>query len=64
MRNFIRNFRRDGQAWLCLSPCELILPRGTIRVTPGSRFAHGTSFMGVDLAKLLDEQLRLDDKAA
>ena len=57
MKNFIRHFAREGDgAWLCVEPAELDLPSGRIEVTPGSRFTRGTTFMGVDLAKLLDEQ--------
>jgi hypothetical protein len=32
-------------------------PNGRIQVTPGTAFAPGTTFMGADLAKWLDEQL-------
>jgi len=57
VKNFIRHFARDADgAWLCLEPAELDLPSGRIEVTPGSKFTRGTTFMGVDLAKLLDEQ--------
>jgi hypothetical protein len=38
-----------------MEPATLDLPGGRIHVAPGSRFTLGTSFMGIDLAKLLDE---------
>ena len=56
MRDFIRHFRRESaDAWTCLEPAELALASGRIQVTPGSRFVRGTRFMGVDLARLLEE---------
>ena len=56
MQNFIKGFARDGDgAWLCVEPVELNLPSGRIQVTAGTRFTRGTDFMGVDLARLLDE---------
>lgn len=33
-------------------------PQGRIQITPGSRFMRGTSFMGMELAKLLDDYTR------
>jgi len=38
----------------------LLLPGGRIQVTPGSRFQRGTTFMGIDLAALLDQQYDKD----
>ena len=61
MRLFIKHFRRDGQgAWLCVTPATLDLPSGRIQVSAGSRFTLGTTFMNLDLAKLLDEQYQRD----
>jgi hypothetical protein len=58
MHNFIRKFVREKQgAWACVEPAEFMLPGGRrIQVAPGTRFTLGTTFMGVDLARLLDEQ--------
>jgi hypothetical protein len=36
-------------------------PDGRIQVTPGTSFAAGTIFMGVDVAAWLDEQMRERD---
>ena len=57
MQEFIKHFVRESDgAWTCVAPVELDGPTGRIQVTPGSRFTRGTSFMGVDLARWLDEQ--------
>ncbi len=58
MRDFIESFVRESDGvWVCVEPAELSLPSGRIQVSPGSRFARGTRFMGVDLAQLLDDEL-------
>jgi hypothetical protein len=61
METFIKSFRRhpDG-CWECVSPAEFNGPTGRIQVAKGSRFMPGTSFMGVDLAVLLEKQWNLD----
>jgi hypothetical protein len=54
---FIEKFRREGEGvWLCMEPAEVNLPGGRIQVPAGARLVRGTPFMGVDLARLLDEQ--------
>jgi hypothetical protein len=54
---FIKRFRREGVGvWICIEPAELLLPEGRIQITPGTRFTRGTTFMNVELARLLDEQ--------
>jgi len=59
MQNFIGHFIREGHGvWSCIEPATLDLPSGRIEVTPGSRFTYGTMFMGVDLAKLLEEHFQ------
>ena len=57
MKTFITHFARqpDG-TWICTSPGEFQGPSGPIHVAAGSRFAPGTACMGVDLAKLLEEE--------
>ena len=48
--------REESGCWACVAPAELLLPGGRrIQVTPGTRFTPGTTFMGIDLARLLDE---------
>ena len=57
MQNFIRHFQRLAPGvWACIEPADLMLPQGRIQVAPGTQFTRGTTFMGVDIAKLLDEQ--------
>jgi hypothetical protein len=57
MADFIDCFVRDKfGAWLCIEPAELDLPSGRIQFAPGSKFTRGTSFMGVDVARLLDDE--------
>ena len=57
MENISKYFLRDRHgAWICVERAELHTPSGRIKVTPGSRFMPGTTFLGVDLAKWLDEQ--------
>ena len=57
MHNFIRLFVRVGPGmWTCVRNGDLNGPNGRIQVTLGSTFTRGTSFMGIDLAALLDEE--------
>lgn len=61
MRNFIRHFIRERQGvWACVEPAEINLPQGRVQVTPGTRVTLGFMFMGVELARLLDEQYAKD----
>ena len=56
MQTFYRAFVRnpDG-SWTCVEPATLIHPAGRIQVTEGSCFYPGTSFMGVDVARWLEQ---------
>jgi hypothetical protein len=57
MDDFFQSFRRsETGTWTCLSAVTLRHPMGRIQVTPGTTFAPGTNFMGVDVAAWLDEQ--------
>jgi hypothetical protein len=61
VKDFIKHFVREPDgAWRCVSGGEVYTPHGRIQVTAGSRFAPGTTFMGVDLAKWLEEQYQKD----
>jgi hypothetical protein len=60
VQNFIKHFVRESYGWRCVESATLDLPSGRVQVTPGSVFVRGTSFMNVDLAKLLDEQYEKD----
>ena len=58
MEDFVKHFCRnvDG-SWTCTSSATLSGPNGRIQVAEGSRFYPGTSFMGFDLAKWLDQHV-------
>jgi hypothetical protein len=57
MHRFRTNFVREGEGvWRCSSATTLLLPNGhKIEVAPGTVLTRGTAFMGVELARLLDE---------
>ena len=58
MGEVLKAFRREANGtWVCVAPTTFDGPNGRIQVTPGTAFAPGTTFMGADLAKWLDEQL-------
>ena len=44
----------DG-SWRCIQCTEWVSPLGHIQVNEGTVFTQGTSFMGLDMAKLLDD---------
>jgi hypothetical protein len=50
--------RNEDGSWTCVAPVRIDHPRGRIEVTPGTRVAPNTVFMGVDLAAWLEEQAR------
>lgn len=57
MQECIKNFVRMAPGvWECVKPVELVVLQGRIQVAPRTRLTVGTSFMGVDLAQLLEEQ--------
>jgi len=58
MDNALKAFRREPDGtWVCIEHTTSEGPNERIQVTPGTAFAQGTTFMGADLAKWLDEQL-------
>ena len=56
MQNLRKIFVRelDG-TWVCIEAAELELPSGRIQIAVGTRFTPGKRFMGVDIARLLEE---------
>jgi hypothetical protein len=54
---FRRN--RDG-SWTCVAPVSFEGPIGRIRLSPGSSFAKGALFKGVDIAAFLSVQAALE----
>jgi hypothetical protein len=59
MQKFSRAFKHnpDG-SWTCIAAATLEGPQGRIQVTPGSTFAKGTQFMGIDIAAWLEAQAK------
>ena len=56
MKEFIKHFVREAEGfWICVKPATLTLPQGRVQVAPGTRFTRGSTFMNVELAKLLDD---------
>jgi hypothetical protein len=61
LQKFIRHFVREAPGvWTCVEPANLLLPQGRIQVAAGTRVTPGSKFMGVELARLLEEQYELD----
>src|SRR5688572_218105 len=59
VRYFAKHFDRQADgSWLCTSAAELVTPRGRLHVSAGTRFAPGTSFMGVDIVAWLEAETR------
>jgi hypothetical protein len=56
MNELRKDFQRDHDgAWVCVNATEIVLPSGRIQIAVGTRFTPGTRFMGVDLARLLED---------
>jgi hypothetical protein len=64
VQDFVKHFIRDGIGrWNCVEPAVVDLPVGHIEVAPGTRLVRGTNFMGVDVAKLLDDEYNKEPRA-
>jgi len=56
VQNVSKHFVRDEHgAWTCISTVDLDGPSGRIQVPAGARFAPGTVFMGLDMARWLEK---------
>ena len=63
MHQFIKHFIRESPGvWTCIEPAELLLPQGRVQVAAGMRFTFGSKFMGVELARLLEEHHQQDGR--
>jgi hypothetical protein len=59
VQSFYRSFvREEDGAWRCIATAELQLPGGRIQVAVGTRFTRGARYMGIDVARLLEEYER------
>ena len=57
MDKLIRHFVREAPGvWRCQTDATVTLASGRIQVASGTRVTRGTFFMGIELARLLDEQ--------
>ena len=63
MDKFIKHFRRkDAGIWECFEAATLMLPEGRVQVAAGTVFTKGTSFMGIDMAELLDAEHKKEER--
>jgi hypothetical protein len=55
----VRNafWRNDDGSWICIDPITIEHPAGRVQVSPGTTIRPGVPFMGIDLARWLEEQL-------
>ena len=57
MQDVIKHFARTPAGeWVCVATVELQTPDGRVQVTTGTRFRRGMLFMGLEIARMLDEQ--------
>jgi hypothetical protein len=62
MEKLSETFRRNSDgSWTCIALASLNGPDGRIQVTPGTTFAPGTIFMGVELVAWLDAQAKTEE---
>ena len=53
---FLNRFQRQPQgAWSCTKPIKVDAPSGPVMIDQGASFSPGALFMGLDLAKELDQ---------
>ncbi len=63
MEKLGKAFQRNADgSWTCVQATTLDGPNGRMQVPEGSTYRRGALFMGVELARWLDEQFGLDDK--
>ena len=57
MRQFSIHFEREREGvYRCVSSATFLLPNGhKIEIAPNTVLSRGTSFMGIDLAEMLEE---------
>jgi len=65
MDKFIKHFTRESPGvWRCESYATVQLKGGRIEVAPGTRLTRDSLFMGIELARLLDEEFAKEGPAA
>ncbi len=56
MFDFMHAFRRNADgSWTCVEPITLVQPSGPVQFTQGATFRPESMFMGIKVAKFLDE---------
>jgi hypothetical protein len=59
MQTFIKHFIRLGPGtWTCVEYGEYRSPKGRIQITPGKILTKGRSYMGLDLAAILEQEFK------
>ena len=62
MEDITRYFVRIGPGkWTCVRSADLAGPNGRIQVAIGSTFTIGQRFMGIDVARWLEEEPRREE---
>lgn len=57
MPDFYRAFtRNDDGSWTCIEPTTIPHRAGRVQVAEGTRFHPGSTFMGIDVARLLEAE--------
>ena len=52
-------FEKDAEGnWVCLKGCSIEIDKGEIVFSEGMKFTEGTPYMGVDVAKWLDDNIK------
>jgi hypothetical protein len=51
-------WRNEDGSWICIDPITIEHPNGRMQVSPGTTLRRGVPYMGIDLAKWLDEALK------
>jgi hypothetical protein len=63
VENLGKAFQRNADgSWTCVQPATLEGPNGRIQVPEGVHLKRGMLFMGVELARWLDQKFGLDDR--
>jgi hypothetical protein len=53
---FLNRFQRQPNGvWACTKPIKIDCPKGPIFISQGASFGPGSLFMGVEIAKELDQ---------
>lgn len=51
-------WRNEDGSWICIDPVTIEHPNGRVQVAPGTTLLPGMLYMGIDLARWLDENVK------